>query len=155
MMGTVRKLVSPLSGELVSMSEVPDAVFAEGIMGDGIAILPSAGEVRAPLAGRVEVLFPTGHAVAIRTPEGVEVLVHVGIESVKAVGVFTPAVEVGTEVKAGDLLVTFDLEKLRREAVSPVTPVVITGMPEGAAVEAGASGQTVRAGVDPVITVTL
>jgi len=154
-MSSVVTLLAPLSGELISMGDVPDPVFAEGMMGEGVAIVPTAGEVRAPLSGRVEVLFPTGHAVAIRTPEGVDVLVHVGIESVKVAGLFTPAVAEGDQVKAGDLLITFDVAKLRLQAASPITPVVVTGMPEGARLQVGGLKRTVKAGTDSVASITL
>lgn len=154
-MAGVLKLLAPVSGQLLRMADVPDPVFAEGMMGDGVAILPAAGEVRAPLSGTVEVLFPTGHAVAIRSPEGVEVLIHIGLESAKVAGLFTPAVAQGDQVRAGDLLVSFDPERLRREAASPVTPVVVTGLPEGAGLTVGAPGGTVKAGTDAVASVAL
>ncbi|MGE5674738.1 MAG: PTS glucose transporter subunit IIA [Mycobacterium leprae] len=146
-------LLSPLTGRTLPLTDVPDPVFAEGMMGDGIAIEPSAGEVRAPIAGTVAVLFPTGHAVALQSADGVEVLIHVGLESVATTGIFTPVVAVGDVVEAGDLLVKFDLKRLRRDAASPISPVVITGLPEGFALEPATAGQTVEAGRDALLIV--
>jgi glucose-specific phosphotransferase system IIA component len=135
------------------MADVPDLAFSEGAMGEGVAIVPAEGVVRAPVAGQVVVLFPTGHAVALQSPEGVEVLIHVGIDSAGAPGVFTPVVAQGDEVQAGDLLVRFDLEKLRRTARSVVAPVVITGLPEGLKLEFPPTGETVTAGVGSLLHV--
>jgi len=128
------------------MDQVPDPVFADRIMGDGVAFEPSAGEVRAPVSGRVEVLFPGGHAVGIRTGEGVEVLIHIGLETASVPGIFTPATSVGAPVHAGDLLVRFDLEALRRKAASPVIPMVITSLPDGFTLEVLPVGREVRVG---------
>lgn len=114
------------------VTQVPDPVFAQQMMGDGVAFDPTQGEVRAPVNGTVEVLFPGGHAVGVRTPEGVELLIHIGLESVNLPGIFTPATSQGAPVHVGDLLVRFDLEELRRRAASPVIPMVITSMPDGA-----------------------
>jgi glucose-specific phosphotransferase system IIA component len=144
---------APLSGRTVPIEQVPDPVFAEKMMGEGIAIDPAVGEVRAPVDGRVEALFPTGHAVGIRTPDGVEILVHVGIESVSLTGLFQPAVSVGSEVKAGDLLIRFDLEGLRQKAVSPLTPVVVSALPDGLRLEFEPPGRDVTAGVETLFRV--
>jgi glucose-specific phosphotransferase system IIA component len=153
----VLSLLAPLSGRTLALADVPDEAFACGALGEGLAIEPdeaAPGEVRAPVSGRVEVLFPTGHAVALRSPEGVEVLVHVGLDSMNAADVFTPAVAQGDEVKAGDILVRFDLVGLKRSARSVVTPVVVTGMPEGLRLEISAVGQRVTAGREAVLTVS-
>lgn len=141
---------APVSGRTVPIEEVPDPVFAEKMMGEGIAIDPTGGEVRAPVDGRVEALFPTGHAVGIRTREGLEILVHVGIESASLPDLFQPVVSVGSEVRAGDLLIRFDLAGLRRRAASPLTPVVITALPEGLQVAWEPPGRVVAAGAEPL-----
>lgn len=128
------------------MDQVPDPVFAERIMGDGVAFEPASGEVRAPVSGRVEVLFPGGHAVGVRTREGVELLIHVGLESANLPGIFSPATSVGAPVHAGDLLVRFDLEALRQRAASPLIPMVITSLPDGFTLEVQPVGREVRQG---------
>jgi len=139
-------LKAPVAGRSLAMDQVPDPVFAERIMGDGVAFEPSGSEVRAPVSGRVEVLFPTGHAVGIRTREGVEVLIHIGLETANLQGIFTPATSVGAPVHAGDLLVRFDLEALRSQAASPVIPMVVTSLPDGYTLEVLPVGKDVRPG---------
>jgi PTS system glucose-specific IIA component len=145
-------LLSPTTGRTVNMANVPDPVFAEKMLGDGIAIEPSLGEIRAPIDGVVKALFPTGHAVGILTADGVEILIHIGIESVKYPELFEAVVTQGKEVKAGDLLIRFDLEGLRQKAASSITPMVITVLPEGMTMQSGPAAQSVKAGVDSIIT---
>lgn len=123
------KLVNPIDGEIVSLEQVPDEVFAGKMLGDGYAIIPSGNEVYAPANGEVKVLFPTKHAVAIETNDGLEVLVHVGIDTVALNGEgFTAHVKQGDKVKAGDLLLTFDQAIIKEKAKSNITPVIITNM---------------------------
>jgi glucose-specific phosphotransferase system IIA component len=146
-------LLAPITGRLVPLQEVPDEAFAEGMMGEGVAIDPAAGEVRAPVDGEVVLVFPTGHAVALTTKEGAEILIHCGIDSVQS-GVFQRKVEVGQSVKAGDLLLTFDLGGLKAKARSTISPVILTSLPEGMSLEVlGASG-TVKAGETPILALS-
>src|SRR6185312_12584664 len=108
---------------------VPDPVFAEGMIGDGVAIDPVSAVVIAPCDGEVTTVPAGGHAVSIRTPEGIDVLVHVGIDSVKLAGQgFQSLVRVGQRVWAGAELIRFDLDVVARGAKSLVTPVVVTPM---------------------------
>lgn len=144
---------APLTGLALPLADVPDPVFAQGMVGEGMAINPTLGEVRAPVDGRVEVLVPTGHALAMRTAEGVEVLIHVGVETVKLPDLFTAHVAAGDEVRAGDLLLSFDLEGVRSRAASPLSPVVITALPEGLALQVAPTGGSVRAGEDAVLLI--
>ncbi|GGF20985.1 PTS system glucose-specific EIIA component [Halobacillus andaensis] len=120
-------IVAPLSGKVVSLDEVPDPVFSQRMMGDGIAIEPSNGKVVSPVDGEVVQLFPTNHAVGIKTKSGVEVLVHIGLETVAMEGEgFEGHVTTGDTVKAGDALITFDTDLVNEKAKSTITPVVIT-----------------------------
>jgi PTS system glucose-specific IIA component len=123
-------LMAPLGGTIVPIEKVEDPVFAEHMVGDGIAILPDTDEVLAPVSGILTHLFPTGHAAGITTPEGIEVLVHVGIDTVELKGDgFTILAKQGQQVEVGTPLIRLDLPKLRKIARSMVTPVIITNMP--------------------------
>ncbi|HGO3499623.1 TPA: glucose-specific PTS transporter subunit IIBC [Staphylococcus aureus] len=118
---------APLTGEVTPLSEVPDQVFSEKMMGDGIAIKPSQGEVRAPFNGKVQMIFPTKHAIGLVSDSGLELLIHIGLDTVKLNGEgFTLHVEEGQEVKQGDLLINFDLYYIRNHAKSDITPIIVT-----------------------------
>ncbi|HDM0979976.1 TPA: PTS transporter subunit IIABC [Staphylococcus aureus] len=118
---------APLTGEVTPLSEVPDQVFSEKMMGDGIAIKPSQGEVRAPFNGKVQMIFPTKHAIGLVSDSGLELLIHIGLDTVKLNGEgFTLHVEEGQEVKQGGLLINFDLDYIRNHAKSDITPIIVT-----------------------------
>lgn len=122
-------LYSPMEGEVVSLDKVPDDVFSAKLLGDGFGIVPSKGEVFAPADGEVTVLFPTKHAAAITTDNGLEVLVHIGIDTVALNGEgFTAHVAQGDKVKKGDLLISFDTEVVGEKAKSLTSAVIITNM---------------------------
>ncbi len=126
---------APVNGQLVALSSINDKVFAAGALGNGLGIVPSAGEVYAPLGGTVVSAFPTGHAFGIKSAEGVEALVHIGIDTVQLAGKgFSPAVTQGQQVAAGDLLATVDLEVIKAAGFDPTTVLVITNTAEFAAV---------------------
>ena len=109
------KVIAPISGNLMPLSEVPDEVFAQKMIGDGIAIEPTAsGVMVAPASGRIEKIFDTNHAFSIVTPAGIEIFVHLGMDTVKLEGKgFERIAEEGAVVKAGDPIVEVDLKKLR------------------------------------------
>nr|WP_156977613.1 glucose-specific PTS transporter subunit IIBC [Staphylococcus aureus] len=118
---------APLTGEVTPLSEVPDQVFSEKMMGDGIAIKPSQGEVRAPFNGKIQMIFPTKHAIGLVSDSDLELLIHIGLDTVKLNGEgFTLHVEEGQEVKQGDLLINFDLDYIRNHAKSDITPIIVT-----------------------------
>ena len=120
---------APLSGKIVPLENVDDPVFAEKMVGDGIAIDPTSDTVVAPVAGTLTHLFPTGHAAGITTHEGIEILIHVGLDTVELKGQgFTLLAKQGQEVEIGTPLIGLDLSLLRKVAKSLVTPVVITNM---------------------------
>ncbi|GHG06377.1 hypothetical protein GCM10017783_18760 [Deinococcus piscis] len=128
--------VMPLSGTVLPLSAVPDPVFSSGAMGPGFAIEPSSGEVRAPLSGTVQTLFPTGHAIGLKTDSGLEVLIHVGLDTVNLQGRgFTPLVAQGDRVEAGQPLLRADLDTIRPQVPSLITPVILTNLDEGQRVE--------------------
>ncbi|MCM8711433.1 glucose PTS transporter subunit IIA [Clostridium sp. SYSU_GA19001] len=122
-------ILSPMDGEVVELSEVPDEVFSGKLLGDGFAVVPKGNKVYAPADGEITVLFPTKHAAAITTKEGLEILVHIGVDTVSLNGQgFTAHVEQGDKVKKGDLLLSLDLDFLKEKAKSVVSPVIITNM---------------------------
>lgn len=121
------ELQSPMQGEVIDITKVPDAVFSQKMIGDGFAVDPTDGDVKAPCSGRIAQIFPTNHAFGIVTKEGVEVLVHIGIDTVELKGEgFTRVLEPGAEVEAGDVIVKVDLNVLKDNEKSTITPVVIT-----------------------------
>jgi glucose-specific phosphotransferase system IIA component len=135
-------LFSPLKGEYISLANVPDETFATKILGDGLAIIPSEGIVYAPIDGVVAQIFRTNHAIGIRGNDGIEILIHIGIDTVKMNGEgFAAFVKKGESVKRGQKLIEFDLELVRSRAKSDITPIVITNMDKVASLKIMGSGQ--------------
>ncbi|MDF2594896.1 MAG: glucose transporter subunit [Clostridia bacterium] len=119
----------PIKGKIVDITEVPDDVFAQKYMGDGVAIYPTEGKVYSPADGEIIVMAETGHAIGIRTKEGVEFLIHVGLDTVDMKGEgFKNLVAEGDKVKRGQSLLSFDLELVKERAKSTVSPIIITNM---------------------------
>jgi len=148
-------IMAPLSGTLRQLEEVPDPVFAGKMVGDGIAIEPSEGIVVAPFDGEIVQLFPTKHAIGLRNASGLEVLIHIGLETVTLQGEgFEAFVKQGDQVKMGDKLITFDMTIINDKASSTITPVVLTN---GDAVKSFdiSNETTVIAGQSTVMTVHL
>jgi PTS system D-glucosamine-specific IIC component len=129
MSGNGDELVSPIKGEMVPLSEVPDQVFSQKLMGDGFAIIPSEGTVVAPADGKIVNLFPTKHAIGIETTNGREILVHFGIDTVNLKGEgFDALVSQGDEVKKGQPLLKVDLDFVKNNAPSVITPIIFTNL---------------------------
>lgn len=142
-------VLSPLSGAVVPLDEVPDEVFAQRILGEGLAVRPSAGEVVSPADGRIAKLFAGGHALVVETAAGVQVLVHLGIDTVRLHGRgFTVCAAEGQVVRAGDPLVHIDVDTLGAEGIELVSPVVLISGHAAAPLAAG----LVRAG-EPLLAV--
>ncbi|MGM0369906.1 MAG: PTS sugar transporter subunit IIA [Bacillota bacterium] len=136
------ELLVPIEGQVVKLEEVPDQIFAQQIMGDGIAIEPSGSQVVAPFQGKITHLLETDHAVGLKTESGVEVLIHVGIDTVKMKGKgFASFVEEGDLVEVGAKLLEFDLDLVAEEAESISTPIVITNTDEFAEINSLAEGK--------------
>ena len=120
-------ITSPLAGEVKELSQATDPVFAQGLMGRGVVIVPSQGELVSPVNGRVTVFFPTKHAIGILSDEGVEILMHIGMDTVNLEGKgFEGYVSQGDKVKAGDKLISFDIDKIKKAGYVTETPVIIT-----------------------------
>jgi phosphoenolpyruvate-protein phosphotransferase len=143
-------LVSPLRGWCAPLDETPDAVFAQRLLGDGVAIDPTEGVLHAPCDGEVISVAAAGHAVALRAANGAEILLHVGIDTVALGGEgFKVLVSAGARVRSGEPLLNFDLDVLARRAKSLITPIVITNG-ERFSIANARSGQTVQVG-DPLL----
>ncbi|VHW03659.1 PTS system glucose-specific transporter subunit IIBC [Clostridioides difficile] len=126
----VEKIDSLTNGEILDIEEVPDSVFSSKLMGDGFAIKSSDGLIYSPVDGTIGVIFPTKHAIIIKSKKsGVEILIHLGIETVNLEGNgFEVFVNVGDEVKAGEKLVKMDLEYIEKNCLSTISPVVFTNL---------------------------
>ncbi|MGN1272679.1 MAG: beta-glucoside-specific PTS transporter subunit IIABC [Lactobacillus sp.] len=136
------KLVSPLNGQVMTLSEVKDEVFSSGAMGKGLAIEPTDGILHAPADGQIVMTFPTSHAIGLRTTNGAEILMHIGMDTVNLQGKgFETLVEKGQNVKAGDELVKFDIPAIKKAGYSVTTPIVVTNSQEYADIERTADGQ--------------
>jgi PTS system beta-glucosides-specific IIC component len=117
---------APMEGNACSLSEVNDPVFKDKILGDGMAIRPSRGRVVAPVDGTVVLLFETKHAITLRSEQGTEILIHIGLDTVKLSGeYFTSYVKTNDIVKTGDLLLEFDMEKIEKAGYDLISPIVI------------------------------
>ncbi|QJY41002.1 PTS glucose transporter subunit IIA [Vibrio cholerae] len=124
-------IIAPLSGEIVNIEDVPDVVFAEKIVGDGIAIKPAGNKMVAPVNGTNGKIFETNHAFSIESDDGVELFVHFGIDTVELKGEgFKRIVEEGQSVKIDDTIIEFDLALLEEKAKSTLTKIVISNMDE-------------------------
>lgn len=144
------EMTAPVNGKVILLSEVRDEAFASEALGKGIAIIPQDGRICAPCDGVVSALFPTGHAIGITSAKGAEVLIHVGMDTVRLNGAgFTSHVSEGQMVKAGDLLIEADLETIQKAGYDTTTPIIITNTEDFAEVETAGVG-LVKAGV-PVI----
>ena len=118
---------SPMNGKCVDLTEVNDKMFSEGMMGEGVAIIPSEGKVSAPVNGVVSALFETKHAIGITSDDGTEILIHIGIDTVNLKGKYFDAkVKTGDYIKVGDTLVEFDKDSIIKEGYEVITPVIIT-----------------------------
>ena len=126
---------------MVALEDTPDAVFASGAMGQGIAIEPSVGEVVAPADGVIRLLFPTNHVIGLATDDGAEILIHVGMDTVALEGEgFMAHVTQGSKVKAGQLLLSFDIDTIKKAGYPVTTPIIVTNTADYKTVEALAGG---------------
>ena len=147
--GEKHTLCSPVTGTVHPITEAPDDAFASKMMGDGFFVYPTVGEVLAPADGEVVFVFDTKHAIGMKSADGTEYLLHIGVDTVALGGKgFEVFVEAGQQVKKGDRLMKFDIDYIRTNATSDACLVIFTGLPEGTSVEMTATGE-VKA-LDPV-----
>ena len=145
-------ICAPVTGKAVALKEVSDPTFGEEILGKGIAIIPADGHVVSPINGTVVTVFETLHAIGLKADDGVEVLIHIGLDTVKLKGKhFTARAKSGDKVTVGTPLVDFDVEKVKEEGYDVITPVIISNTFEYGDV-LGVTDQEVKAG-DSVIKV--
>lgn len=131
------EVVSPLTGRVMALKDIADPVFSQELMGKGIAIEPTEGKVVSPINGTVVMLFDTHHAIGLKSNDGVEVLIHVGMDTVELKGKgFTPHIKTGDQVSVGDLLVEFDIDFIKEAGYQTVTPIVVTNTADYASIEA-------------------
>ena len=134
-------ICSPLKGNIIPLSDVEDYAFANKVLGDGIAIEPAEGKLYSPCDGKAETVFDTKHAITIVSKEGVEILLHIGIDTVQLAGeFFTSHVSDGQSIKTGDLLISFDMDKIKEKGYSLTTPVIVCNTDEYSSVTQACSG---------------
>ncbi|MFB4472926.1 PTS glucose transporter subunit IIA [Oceanobacillus caeni] len=120
-------IFAPIDGEIIPLEEVPDPVFSEKIIGEGIAIHPIGSTITSPVDGTILQVFPTKHAIGIRDNNGIEILIHIGLDTVNLNGEgFTSYVQEGDKVVLGDKLISFDLEKIKEKRKDTIIPIIIT-----------------------------
>ena len=126
-----KTVLAPAAGKAVSLKEVNDPTFSQEILGKGVAIIPSEGKIVAPADGTISVFFETKHAVSISAENGAEIIVHVGLDTVNLKGEhFTAHKQQGHKVKAGELLLEFDMEAIKAAGYDVITPVIICNTPD-------------------------
>lgn len=151
--GTTVALLTPMAGRILPLADVPDPVFSSGKMGDGVAIIPTNGTVYAPISGKVVVAMASGHAYGILSDEGIEVLVHVGIDTVNMKGEgFTPKVAKGERVEAGQVLTEADLGAIAAAGHSTTTVVIVTNTADQTSVKPATAGTVAARDVALLVT---
>ena len=121
-----RKILAPVKGKVIPLEQVPDEVFAQKVLGDGVGIIPEEGKIYSPVDGKITTITDTLHAYGFETEDGIQMIVHFGLETVSLKGKgFTSKVKVGQKVKAGDLIAEVDLEYLKKQNVETITPVIV------------------------------
>ena len=145
------EVASPVAGRCVRIQTVPDPTFSEEILGKGVAVKPTEGKFYAPADGSISTVFPTLHAIGVTTGEGVEILIHVGLDTVQLKGQYFEAhVQAGDRVKKGDLLLDFDMDKIKEAGYDVITPVIVCNTPQFPKMEC-ISGMEVKAGETAII----
>jgi len=125
------QIFAPINGEIIPLDQVPDPVFSQKMLGEGVAIMPKQGSIHAPIEGTVILVSDTKHAIGLRSSDGTEILIHVGLETVSLKGKgFTVLVKAGDAVSVGQSLIEVDWDYIREHAKSIITPIVITNSAE-------------------------
>lgn len=145
-------LGAPIEGKAIALSEVNDPTFAEEMLGKGAAIIPTVGKAVAPMDGTIAMVFDTKHAVSMTSESGIEILIHIGLDTVSLKGEpFTAHVASGDKVKAGDLLLEFDIDAIKAAGLDTVSPIVICNTPDYSEINASV-GKDVKA-LEEVLTI--
>ena len=147
--------ISPLQGRMIPLTEVPDSIFASKLVGNGVAFFPEKGELVSPVAGKIMHIYPSMHALGIVTEEGLEILLHIGINTSNLPAkCFTSYVKEGDTVEAGQLLIKFNLNRVKKYALSLATPMIITN-PDLVKSWSFAPFKTVKKGQKSVMSVVI
>ncbi len=138
-------IYAPISGQVVPVTEVSDPTFGEEMVGKGVAIRPTEGKVYAPVNGNITAVFPTLHAIAMVSEDGTEILMHIGLDTVKLKGEFFKAhVDSGADVKKGDLLLEFDIKAISEAGYDTISPVVVCNVDNYTAIEGQPKAQATQ-----------
>lgn len=144
-------IYAPAAGKAIPMSQVNDPTFSQEILGKGVAIEPSEGRITAPADGKITMVFDTKHAISMQTDNGAELIIHIGLDTVQLKGQYFDAhVAAGDKVKQGDLLLDFDIDKIKEAGYDVTTPVIICNTPQFPKMEC-VNGMEVRAGETAII----
>ncbi len=144
-------IFAPMTGQVVDLGDVPDPIYAERMMGDGVAIIPEDGTMFSPVSGYINVIAEDKHAFGFTSDDGVEVLVHFGVDSKLEPGCYTVHKGVNSRVQAGDMIAEFDLAKVKAKGINPITPIIICGGLDGKVIRP-ATGYA-KAGAGAVMTI--
>ncbi len=150
----IMTVYAPINGRVINLAEVPDEAFARKMVGDGCAIQPKPGIICSPVKGKLMSVFPTNHAVIFETVEGLEMIIHFGIDTVKLGGKGFEKLREAGKVKVGDEIVKYDLEKISKNISSVKTPIIISNMEKVESIEVLTLNKDVKIG-DPIMKVTL
>lgn len=119
-------IAAPVNGKIINLKDVPDVAFSEEMVGKGVAVIPEGNEIYSPVEGKITTVFITGHAIGITTKEGIDLLMHIGMDTVNLKGEgFAIKVKDGKHIKKGDLLLVVDFDKLRKKGYRLETPIII------------------------------
>ena len=144
-------IYAPAAGKAIPMSQVNDPTFSQEILGKGVAIEPSEGRITAPADGKITMVFDTKHAISMQTDNGAELIIHIGLDTVQLKGQYFDAhVAAGDKVKQGDLLLDFDIDKIKEAGYDVTTPVIICNTPQFPKMEC-VNGMEVKAGETAII----
>lgn len=144
-------IFAPMTGQVVDLGEVPDPIYADRMMGDGVAIIPEDGAMFSPVSGYINVISEDKHAFGFTSDDGLEIMVHFGVDNKLAPDCYTVHKGVNSRVQAGDMIAEFNLEKIRSSGTNTITPVIICGGLEGKVIRPAAGH--VKAGAGAVMTV--
>lgn len=149
------EIYAPLTGEYINIENIPDPVFAQKMMGEGFGINPTEGEVVSPIEGKVDNVFPTKHAIGLKADNGLEILVHIGLDTVQLDGQgFEILVSSGDTVQVGDPLLKFDLEYIRNNAKDVISPIIITNSDQTESIHVNAVKAVIK-GETKIVDVTM
>ena len=151
---TIVTIYSPINGKVIELKEVPDEAFAQKMVGDGCAIEPDKGSICSPIEGQLMNIFPTNHAIIFETIDGLEMIVHFGIDTVKLEGKGFQKLREPGPIKVGDEIVKYNLDEIKDNVPSTRSPIIINNMEKVEKIEVLSLGKIVKIG-EPIMKVTL